>query len=387
MRPFFPAGVAVVLLGLGMALQHPARPQSPPAPPPQPSEPAEPLGSAWSRALSGVEGLALSPEGERVVTVGGGVRSLSRDGRVLWELDLEGVDSAVVARRGQLTVAYTRRRPLYRKVYFLGPEGRRLGILEPTEPIEAAAVSPDGRYAALAAGRSVIFCTLTGKGIQHRVLPLAGHPEQVEMGPDDSVYVACRSRPYVALVKSSGKELWRREQPDGEAYAISASADGRSVAVSTQLPRDTIRTALLTSRNAARWTDVRPGRRPRPRLSASGTAVALSYELRVESPRGVRFERRLTYLAHGAAGAWPKGGPFSAPLHVALAEDGDWLVALDTQRRNPRPSFRLFGRGGERRWLFVSRSPILIARSSQDGRSVATYRVDGYLELLRVAAP
>lgn len=337
--------------------------------------------------MPGVVGLGLSPDGERlVVATDASLRSLERDGSVAWELKVEAVDSAVLARRGALTVAYAQRRPLARKVFFLDRSGRRVGTLEPTEPVEAAAVSGDGRFAALAAGRSMIFCSVTDAGVRHRVITLDGHATQVQMGSGDTVYVACRDTAYVALLKSSGKELWRRQQAGVDRYSLSASADGRTVGISAQLPEDRVQTWLLTSRNSVRWTDVRPGARPRLRVSANGSAATLSYELRVDSPRGRRFERRLTYLAQGARGAWPKGGPFSAPLPVALDADGDWVVALDTQRRGGPPRFRLYGSGGERRWLYLSPAGILLASSSQDGRSIAVYRADRTLELLTVSA-
>lgn len=378
MRHLIPVLLAGVLLA---GTTRTAEPQSDPQPL------AEPLDSAWTRAVPGVEGLALSPEGDRVVTLGGGqVRSFSADGRVLWELRIPDVDSAAVARRGSLTVAFARRRPLARKVYFLNADGRRAGILEPSEPVEDAAVFPDGRTAVLAAGRSVILCRLTGKGVTHQVLPLEGQPHQVLPGPGENVYVSCRQPAYVALLKSNGKPLWRREQPGVDEYALSVSRDGRSAALAAELPAGTVQTWLVTSRNVVRWTDVRPGRRPQIRLSAGGNAVALSYMLRVEGPRGARFERRLTYLAAGAGGAWPKGGPFSAPLHLAIEPEGDWVVALDTQRRGGPPRFRLYGRSGERRWLHTGGQGVRLARACQEGEAIAIYRTDGFLELLRVSA-
>jgi hypothetical protein len=347
----------------------------------------EPIAAAWSRPAPGLVGLAVSPDGQRVVgtLLDGTVRGYDAFGSILWELPDADADTAAVSRRGSMTVAYALRQPLSRKAYFLDESGKRLGTVEPADPIEGAAVSSNGRYAALVAGKNLIFCSRIAKGVTKRTLPLPGRPVQVQMGPDDTAYVACVEPDYMALVKSDGKELWRRQEPGAARYAISASEEGRHVAVSAELGADQIRTWLLSSKSAVRWADIRPGRKPRPRVSANGTAVVLSYEFRVESPRGPRMEQRLTYLGPGVGGAWPKGGPFNTPLQVAIERDGDWLVALD-QPRGQSPRFRLYGKNGERRWLYASPSNILIAAASSEGRAISTYRADGVLELLRVSA-
>ena len=355
---------------------------------PQEEEPREPLAPAWSRPLPNTQGLAISPDGERVVALAESLaQGLDRGGEVVWQQHLEGVDAAVLSRRGVTAVLYARRRPLYRKVFFLDREGKRIGMVEAPEAVETVSIAPDGRYAAIASGRSILFCSRTQQGIQHRTVRLEGTASQVQMGSGDTFYVACRAPAYVALLKSTGSEVWRRRQEGVAEYAISGSADGRMVAISAPLASDNIQTWLVTARNSVRWTDLRRGRRPRLRLSANGTAATLSYELPVEGARGTRFERRLTYLAQGARGAWPKGGPFSAPLPVSIDGDGAWVVALDTQRRGAQPRFRLYGSGGERRWLYLVPAAILIAVGSGAGEHIATYRSDGVLELLRISAP
>lgn len=360
-----------------------ARPQETPVPPS-----GEPLYSAWVRSAARVVGVCLSPEGERILTttVDGDLRAYTDSGELAWELHGLAVDTVLTSRKGAVTLAYAQRRPLARKVFFLDGSGRTLGTVEPVEPVEAAALSPDGRFAAVAAGRSILFCTIGRRQVTKRTLSLEGRPVQLQMGPDDTVYAACVEPEYVALLRSSGKGVWRRQEASLSNYAISAGDAGRQLAISAESGSTQIQTWLVTARNSARWSDTRPGRQPRPRLSAAGAAVMLSYNYRVEGARGPRLERRLTYLAPGAGGAWPKGGPFNTQLPVAIEPKGEWLVALE-QPRGAAPRFRLFGKGGERRWLYVSPANILIAAGSDDGRHIVTYRTDGFLEMLRVTSP
>lgn len=373
---------ALSLVSVLLLAAVPARPQET-----QPEPRGEPLYAAWARPASRLVGLAVSPDGQRIVTTSldGDLRCYTERGDVAWEVRGLPVDTAVLSRKGSVTAAYAQRRPLSRKVFFLDGSGRILGTVEPVEPVEAACVSGDGRYAAVAAGRSILFCRLAKGKVTKRTLSLEGRAVQVEMGPEDSVYVACVEPSYVALLRSNGKGSWRREDPNHSAYAISAGDDGRMLAISAESGSSQVATWLITSRNSTRWNDIRPGRQPRPRLSAAGVAVMLTYSHPVEGARGRRLERRLTYLAPGAGGAWPKGGAFNAPLPVALEPRGEWLVALD-QPRGAGPRFRLYGKGGERRWLYVSPANVLIATASDEGRHIVSYRADGFFELLRVTS-
>jgi hypothetical protein len=352
-------------------------------------EEAPPLGRVWARRAPRTLAVAVSPDGERILAAGGGgeIRCFEAAGGVAWEVRIDGIDELVTSRLGATTLAYSAGQPLSRKVHFLDSNGRRLGTLEPSEAVETAVVSSDGKYAALAAGKSVIFCSRAGSGIRHRVIPLKGIPTQVQFGVGDTIYVACREPDFVALVKSNGKELWRRRDPVVRGYSVSAADDGRHVAIAGESDPDTLRVSLVTWRNQTRWTDARPGRRPRIRLSAGGGTVMLSYEHKVAHGTRSRFERRLAYLGEGAGGGWPKGGAFSAPLYVAVDRNGEWVVALDTQNKGDLPRFRLYGKGGERRWFYTAPSSILIATASAEGRHIAAYRADGFLELLRVSTP
>jgi len=358
----------------------------------QPEGTAEPLGMAWSRPMRGTIALAVSPRGERVLAADGQglVRCYDQRGSVLWERRIPETDSLSVSRDGSLCLAYAARQPLARTVTILDGNGSVLAALPMREPIEMAAVAPDGQRAAVAAGRSLLFCSRRRDGLHFREARVTASPRQVQFGPGDTLYLASEQPASVCLVKSSGKVLWRRPAVSATPPSISASADGRFVAIGTEEEGDNVQVALLDWQQQTQWSRSRPGRAPQVRLCASGTAVVLSYEHRVAHNAQNRFEQRLAYLAGTPEGAveepWTKGGAYTAPLYLSVGRQGDWVVALDMQQPGP-PSFRLYGRGGERRWFYTSPTNVLIATASTEGRHIATYRTDGAVEMVRVAVP
>jgi dipeptidyl aminopeptidase/acylaminoacyl peptidase len=347
---------------------------------------SEPLGEVWSRPARGIVSLSVSPEGSRIVSVDARstVRCFSEEGLLLWERHVADADAAATSRRGSLTLAFALRQPLAREVTFLDADGHPFYVLKPSEPVAFAEVSADGRYAAVASGRSVIFCGLTGSGVRPRVIRLKGEPRQVQFGPGDSLYVVTRTPDQVQLVKSTGRVLWTHAERGATGYTLSASQDGRLAAFGCERPDAWVVVALLDSAHRTRWRVNRRGRAPRVRLAASGAAVLLAYEHLITHTSRARFERRLAYLSTTQQDSWTRGGAYSTPLYVSLDRDGEWVVTLDTPRESASPLFRLLGRGGERRYYRPSPARVLIATASAEGRHIAVYRADGVLELLRV---
>jgi hypothetical protein len=252
--------------------------------------------------------------------------------------------------------------------------------------VQTAVLSGDGELAAVASGKSIALCHPVGDAVRRREISLAVEPRDIQFGPGDSVYVVGQQPESVFLVKSTGRVLWDRAGSTGTNFSIWASEDGGRLAVGSQKTSDTLEVSLIDAHDNRRWTVGLPGRAPKVRLSADGTAVMLVYEHRLEHQAVRRYERRLAYIAGKLEGAWPKGGPFTAPLAVALASHGEWTVALDTQSQIEPPCFRLYARDGKRLWKYTPPASVMLATSSLDGRSIAAYRVDGVLELIRVNA-
>ena len=373
-------GIAAAALLVAGAVP-PVRPQTDP--------PSEPLGERWSRPAGRVISLAVSPEGDVVLSADlkDTVRCLNgADGMVRWEHVIAGADSVATSRGGRLSLAYAARQPLHREVTFIDRDGRRFYALKPSAPVAFAAVAPSGRYAAVASGRSVIFCHVAQGAVRYRVIRLSGEPRQVQFGPGDSFYVATRNPDEVLLIKGTGRVLWRHTERSGADYSISASEDGRLLAIGCERPGNTVVAALVDSSNQTRWRINTAGRAPRIRLSSAGAALTLSYEHLVTHNSLARFERRLTYLTANQDTSWTKGGAFSTPIDVAIAPDGAWVVTLDT-RQTPDHRFYIFPRSGVKRYHYPSPAHILIAVSSLDGRHIAAYREDSMVTMLQVGEP
>lgn len=352
----------------------------------QPAPAEEPLGVAWRKHLPGLFELCVSPDGSRILAAGndGRLRCFDAHGAELWTFAAPGVDRIVVSNDGTLCVAYPANQYLRRELYFLNAAGKKIGAFKSDEPVRSAIVSANGRFAAVATGHSVVFCGLTSNGLRRRVIQLPGEPVQLQFGPDDTVYVACRAPDSVRMIKSTGRTLWSYEPAGTTNYTLSASEDGSKVAVAGQRSSGFIELSVLAADGERKWTITRPGRGGRARLAADGDAVLLAYEQKSEHALTRQFERRLAYFSRDIEPSWTKGGAFSAPLLVSVDRQGEWVVALDTQKQVAVPRFRLYGRDGERRWIHSSRAPILIAQASAQGRHIAVYHADQALELLRV---
>lgn len=347
----------------------------------------EPLSSLWRRKLGGVVAAVVSAQGERtlVVDAEGRLTCIGATGDTIWERAIPGMDRVATSRDGRFCAVYAARRPFLRDVSLLDDRGRTLSTVENSEPVSTAVISPDGHLAAIAAGHTVTLCSRTANEVRERRVDLQGKITQLQFGPGDSVYVAAQSPDYVALVKSTGKVLWRRNSAAGASFAISASEDGRVLAIGSQRPDDLVSLSLVNMGNERLWSAPRPGRSPRVRIAADGSAALLAYEHKVAHRLESRFEQRLAYFGASNNESWTKGGAFNAPLCIALDRTGDWVVVLDLQRALDLPRFRLYGERGERRWMYTCAAPVLIASGSSQGRHIAVYRADGVLEMLHVS--
>ena len=379
---FFAALLSLLLLGIGGAQDIPQE---------------EPLSVAWSRPQRDIVALAISAEGSRLVAAdaNGFLRCWDQAGELCWERRMPGVDQLSISRDGSLTLAYASRQPRRRQVSFLDRAGRLFYVMEAPAPVSMALASQDGRFAAVAAGASVLFWGRGPRGVRQRRIVLEGKPRQIQFGPGDSIYAACLDLGCVIHIKSTGHVLWRHNLPERRLSSISASENGRLLAIAGEHPEGGVTVTLIDSQDTTHWSVTRPGRAPLVRLAADGNAALLAYEHRFEHNSERRFLRRLYFGAPGpipgeAQELWTKGGAFTAPYYVSVDRKGEWVVALDAQAQRAdgsgQPTFRLYGRSGERKWMYASPTGILIAIGSTDGRHIAAYRADGVVELLRVAA-
>jgi hypothetical protein len=329
--------------------------------------------------------IALGPRGERLVaaTAGGRVLCFDQRGDLVWRQKIPDVDRVLTSHGGELTLAYAVRQPLAREVNFIDSQGHRFARLRISEPVRTAILLDNGMRAAIAAGKSVVFCSRGAQGLRCRVVRLPAVPKQLQFGPGESVYAACESPESLLLVKSNGQIVWRRVVAAQTRPTLSASSDGLLLAIGSQNGNGQVRLTLVTEQNHSLWSLERPGRYPRVKLSADGKTVLFAYEHRLEHQEAERFEQRLGYFPSGERGSWTKGGAFTAPLGLTLARDGEWVVALDTQQAGA-PRFRLFDRDGKSRYAHACPASLLIATAASEGRHIAAYRTDGVIQVLEV---
>ncbi len=365
-------------LGLGAASRASAQPD--------PSLP--PLVSLWIAPSPDLVEVTLTPDGSRVLLLdrAGKLQCRNQEGAILWTQLLPGTDRVLSSRRGGVTLAYSRRQAHQRRAAFIDASGRHFYTLELSEPIETAAVSPDGRHAMLAAGKSVIFSSPENGTVRYRSVATPGFPRQLFHGRGDTFYSVCRDPNVTVLLKSSGKVLWRHSDAGSSYQSASVSLDGQVLGLAAEQRDGTISVALWQQEGRPRFLAERPGRKPRLRVAGNGQAAALAYEHQSRHDTTVNYGQRLALLTveDGSIGGWSKGGAFTAPLFVGLDREARWVIALDTQRRREPPRIRLFGRAGEKRYSIDSAADILIAASAADGSTFATYRADGKVEMFAV---
>ncbi len=349
-----------------------------------------PIAQAWLRPAVGVVEIAVAPDGSRVAILDreGGVRCFDSQGMLLWERSLPGAERLLCGPRGRLVLAYSPGRPLETRVRFLDAEGRFFQAIDTGAVIQDVCIGADGNRVLIGAGRQVWFCAMTTAGIRSRRVTTPAQVHQVEPGPGESAYVVTQSPLGLLMLRSSGRTMWRQENPQARQYAISATDAGDALAVATELRNDVVYLDIFDPAGFKRSLDQRPGRLPRIRLSAGGRALVMAYEHAMgDADRGL-FGRRLLYTRpDDPRGGWTKGGAFSAPYFVALDTAGEWIVALDVQAPREPPRLRLYGRAGEKRYILPVGAEISIAVASRDGHTVALYRTDGMLQVFRVTLP
>lgn len=345
----------------------------------------EVISPLWRRRVPEAVTVSLSPDGSRVLSVNraGEVQAYQRDGTDDWQQSLPGADTFVHSQDGSMVLAYARRRPTHPQLTWLDRSGRVVTSFAAPAEIELAALSSDGRVAAVSCRGEVLMLIRSGKDVRVRHLG-ALRPAQIRTAPLSSFYLVCPHRERLLRVRADGKEIWGH--PLRQSESLATSGDGSRLAVAYQTASDVLQVDVLDQQGALVCRFNRPGRRARLRLSAAGNAVLMEYEHAISHLKDHHYERRLAYRDCHSTMEWTKGGAYTVPVGVAVGRDGHWVLALETIHSIGIPRFRLFGRSGERLWLHTGSSHVVLAASSRDGDHVALYHSDSMLELLRVSA-
>ncbi|MBI3911765.1 MAG: hypothetical protein HY320_12650 [Armatimonadetes bacterium] len=349
--------------------------------------PACPLVSRWTRSFTNVISLSLAPDGSRlaVLSAYGTITCLDRAGQLAWQQDAPEATRVLAGPGGRLVVAYAPRRPLASSVWLFDEDGRRLAEIAAPDVVQSLALAGDGRQVAIGLRNAVLVCQRWGDHFDTLRVPVRGAVAQVHFGPERTLYVLTRQSDSLRRCKLSGKTLWKLDFASESEPAMACTPDGRLLVIASRVEGNGLLIRTLLPSGKVAWETRTPGRDPVLRLATDGSALLVAYEHCLAHEEYTYFERRLGYFSLGEERiAWVKGGPYTVALPAALGADGAWVVTLDVKRALRPPQFRLLGRHGERRWIYASAAPVLIATSSLDGRFVAACRSDGVIELIEV---
>jgi outer membrane protein assembly factor BamB len=353
-------------------------------------DPPEPLHSAWEVTARRVIHLAISPDGTRVATLDldGRVRCYNERGHLLWNAHAPDAERLALADGGRLVAAYAIDQPLATTVHLFGPTGEPEPDLESDVAVSLIQMTRDGAQVVVASGDRIRWFRRARSGWRTFDLPGGGPVRQLQFAPGNTLYVAARGDG-IRRVRSDGRVLWRLTGEGGRAATISTAVDGQLLASASPVdgPTEAIALQLHDAGGRLIWETTVPGRTPRVRLAAGGSALLLAYEQPQVHQLATRYERRLAYLpvASGGAVRWTKGGALTDPLFAAAGADGRFVVSLDYERRAATANLRLLDERGNRRWVYPCPALVRILASSADGTDLAAYRADGVLQLLEVA--
>jgi hypothetical protein len=353
----------------------------------------DPIHAAWQQALPGMIALAMAPDGARVAALeaSGRLRCFDAEGNLAWTAAAEGADRLAMSAGGRRVVAYALQQPLHTTLALFGAAGEALGELEAEGPVAAVALAGDGSRLAVGSGTRVHVWHWGRRGTREQAFDLPTEVAQLLPAPGDTLYVALRGGG-VRRVRPDGHSLWEVPGEGTGTATLSATPDGRLLASAGHAPgeAETIRLRVREAAGRVRWEFTWPGRLPRLRLVPTGAAVVVAYEQPERHGESVRYERRLGYFPADppARMAWASGGAFTgASLFAAAAADGHFVVSLDVEPRAGTMNLRLLtAANGQKMASYTSPSPVRLAAAAQDGSSIALYREDGQLALVRVLA-
>jgi WD40 repeat protein len=346
----------------------------------------EPIAVRWNRPTPRLSEIAVSGDGQRIaaLSLDGDLSCFDLGGNLLWQRPNVEADALALSQSGDLLVAWTRNGSSDARLLLFNAVGRCFAAPEVTGPPSCLAISGDGKRIASGIGDALMLFGITANGVIRREIPTGGTVKRVLAGFSDTFFVLTDPPCRLSLLKSRGKELWHRDLPQKSNCSVVSSIDGKEVVLAYEKSGEEIEILLATWKNEELWRTRRPGRAGIVRMNGKGGVVLLAYDHLVEHQQESRHERRLAYLGENGVGGWTKGGALTAPLAVALDFDGDWLVALDNDRARGGSRFRLYGRDGNRNWIYTAPAGVHLAVSSANGRTIAVYQADGTLSVLQV---
>jgi len=340
----------------------------------------------WQRHANQPQSLTISPGASFFggVDKDGTVRFYDERGKLLWGKQVGGATNVLIASNGQSLLVYSRLNPINRTVRFFRRDGRQLWEHEVEGSVWAGAVTPDGQYAAVTTGAKYIYRYLphpTSPKFKRWRLPGIGHC--LTFTPDSKcLVVGTWQASTITCYDLEGTQKWTLAQKSDRQYELQNSGDGKrilGIRPSTQhTPLAEI--CLWDSAGQGIWRRNLKGFDVAARISPQSKYVAVSYATILTHKNKDVIERKVAvYDAKGNL-SWEKGGLFFGPRLVALSPTGDSVIVSDGAR-----SLYNIDRSGRILSKRTFEGEIKMAVSSEDGRRILLYCADGWLYLLEVA--
>jgi len=345
----------------------------------------EAISVRWQRKVNQPQSLTISPGAQFFggADKDGTVRLYDDRGKVLWTKRVEGATDVLIARNGQSILVYSRLNPVHRTVRFFRRDGRELWEHEVEGSVWAGAVTPDGQYAAVTTGEKFVYLyTPHPTNPSFRRWRLQGIGHCLTFTPDSKSLVAGTWQDStIARYELDGSPKWILGQESERQYELQTSGDGKhilGVRPSTQhTPLAEI--CLWDSAGKGIWRKTLEGFDVAARISPQSKYVAVSYATILSHKNTEIIERKVAVYSADGKLVWEKGGLFFGPRLVALSPTGDSVIVSDGNR-----SLYNIDRRGRILSKQTFKSTIKTAVSSEDGRRILLYCQDGWLYLLGV---
>lgn len=330
--------------------------------------------------------LAMSSAGQYFGTVetNGTIHLYNNQGKLLWERQVEGVTDILIAKDGQMILAFSKLNPEQKCVYFFRNDGRLLWRHYIGESVLSGAISPDGFRAAITTDERHIYVykPISTRPTYRRWL-LDGNGYDIAFTPDsERLVLATSQEPSLVCYDVNGRFQWRYEHESDDKYDLCTSTDGKYIlgVVSGTQHEPGIKLHLWDTGGKKLWTKKLDDFDARALISPKSRYVAVSYASFVGSPNSGMIERKLMVYQTTGRVLWEKGGLFFGPQLVAISPTGSSIIVSDGER-----SLYEIDKRGKITSKFTFRATVRKTLSCENGQRVLLYCGDGWLYLIHLS--
>lgn len=339
----------------------------------------------WKQPVKPPISLAISSSGRYCGSVDaeGNVRYYSANGGIIWQKQIKGATSMLIAHNGQSVLVYSLRDPKNLTINFFNINGMRLWSHRVQGSVSAGAVSPDGDYAAVTTAKGYVYLYKPDpKNPKYRRWRMDGIGHSIDFSPDASrLIVGAWQKSMLVSYDINGKFLWRSMHTTDRMYDVQVSADGRAIlctlpGINHEAPTEI---GLWDNGGQCLWQRNINGFDPKALVSPESLYVALSYARYLSPGKSEIAERRVVVFRSDGSLAWEKGGLFFGPRLVALSPKGSSVIVTD----GVKSLFRINGNGKILTKMTLGGTVRKIL-TTDDGSRVLLYCGDGWLYLFDV---